>query len=133
MMMMMGVFYGGRLYVLMNLVFVFDGSVGQAIASLDNSSARVAGLGQALIRKEIRPDRTAGSISNPFEWGLGGGELPGIRRLHAKIRYSGVCSRTMADGIMGVRKVLNLCVRLWKLGKFHSVEEGWAHLYREVR
>jgi hypothetical protein len=95
----------------MNLVFVFDGSVRQAIASLDNSSARVAGLVQTLIRKEIRPDRTAGSISNPFEWGLGGGELPCIC-LHGEIRYFGVCSWMMADTIVGVRKVVKLYVRL---------------------
>jgi hypothetical protein len=122
--MMTGVFYGGRLYVLMNLVFVFNGSVGQAIASLDNSSARVAGLVQALIRKEIRPDRTAGSISNPFEWGLGGGELPGIRRLHAKIRYSG-CAQSLESlcEIVEVGKMGNSTQ--WKRG-------GHIYLYREV-
>jgi hypothetical protein len=107
---MMGVLYGGGcLYVLMNLVFVFDGSVGQAIASLDNSDARVAGLVQALTRKEIRPDRTAGSVSNPFEGGLGGGKLPCIC-LHGEIRYYEVCSWMMAGANWGVRKVVNLCV-----------------------
>ena len=87
----------------MNLVFVFNGSVGQAIASLDGSSARVSGSVQALVRQEIRPDRTAGSISNPLEWGFGVESCLAYVSM-VRLGILEFCSWMMADAIVGVRK-----------------------------